>query len=43
MQAFENRDGQWGQHVAAAAHVFATEISAALVAQGVGTGAASST
>ena len=43
MQAFENRDGQWGQHVAAAAHVFATDISAALLAQGVGTGAASST
>ncbi|MSR33814.1 MAG: orotidine-5'-phosphate decarboxylase [Phycisphaerales bacterium] len=34
MQAFENRDGEWSQHVAAAAKVFAAEISTGLHAQG---------
>ena len=34
MQAFENRDGEWSQHVATAAQAFATEISAGLHAQG---------
>jgi hypothetical protein len=33
MQAFENRDGEWSQHVAAAAKAFATEISVGLHAQ----------
>ncbi len=34
MQAFENRDGEWSQHVAAAAKLLATDIATALCAQG---------